>query len=99
MVTQLEYAAFTEGAYKPSGENTIVVSGWTRDSSLNGADRGNGFDASVFAKNDGSEVVVSFRGTDFEATLSGLADWTATYRRLVGTARRRSVERLKWWRT
>jgi putative lipase involved disintegration of autophagic bodies len=77
MVTQLEYAAFAENAYTPGDQNRINVDGWTRDLDFNGADRGNGFDASVFAKDDGSEVVVSFRGTDFEATLSGLADWTA----------------------
>lgn len=53
-------------------ENRLSVSGWSEDETIDGSTRGSGFDAAVFAKDDGSEIVISFRGTDFGLDLS---DW------------------------
>jgi hypothetical protein len=75
MATELEWAAIAANVYEPSGPNELKVPGWTVDPAeiYQGETRGSGFDAAVYAKDDDSEIVIAFRGTDFTA---GPTDWT-----------------------
>ena len=76
-----QLAVFAYQAYRPSGENRLFMEGWELDNALSRADRGNGFDGSVFVRGEPTaptEIVISFRGTD-GITITppdpGVLDW------------------------
>jgi len=70
MATDVQLAAFSINAYRPTDTNRIIVPAWTELASLSRPHTASGFGATVYqgptTPNDGSEVVIAFRGTDFD---------------------------------
>lgn len=75
MATTEELAIFSFRAYRPSQQNQLELAGWDLVQGLSPANRGAGFDGSVFVAGgvaNPTEIVIAFRGTDGP----NLPDWT-----------------------